>query len=70
MPTPLPARPPVPTREIVVRENAHAREIQPASQAPYDLCSDLTEPVPRPLAAPALANFLPDTHHVGHEAPV
>src|ERR1700676_3315964 len=65
--------------EIVIRENSHAGEIQMPSQAPSDLGSNVAQTElgcfvrendtkeDRPLAAPVLADFVSDAHHVGRE---
>src|ERR1035437_1554612 len=64
------------TPEIVVRENSESREVQAVSQAPYDLCCNLPEPLLAclirqyhaeencPLAAPVLPNLVTDMDYI------
>ena len=64
----------------MVRENAHAWEIQLPRQPPHDLGCNFPQPAlrgiigehdteeDRKLPAPVLANFVTDTHHVCREA--
>jgi hypothetical protein len=65
--------------EIMIGSNTHAREVEPSSEAPHDFGRYLPKTLPcsvigknnleenRPLPAPILADFIPDSYYVRRE---